>query len=248
MESMARPDSLAMIDTVLDGSVSFAPPDPSDVRALEMARSGRSTGTVDGGRRVSTPASLRGASRDGVSGYPIQIGKVQRPPLREETLARHRLLDWLDVKIHNRVVFVIADAGYGKTTLLADFSRRTRLRTLWYRMDEEDRNWVTFLSYLVAAGREHDPKFAPRTHAMLHDTGPGGATLRDCTDAFLLELPTIVDSGAAIILDDFHVADQTSDVKAITRQLIARAPERCTVIVSSRRDPGLPAARLRAVG
>ena len=48
MESMARPDSLAMIDTVLDGSVSFAPPDPSDVQALEMARSGHSTGTVDG--------------------------------------------------------------------------------------------------------------------------------------------------------------------------------------------------------
>src|SRR6476619_4569938 len=208
MESMARPDSLAMIDTVLDGSVSFAPPDPSDVRALETARSDRSSGTVDGGRRVSTPALLGGASRDGVSGYPIQIGKVQRPPLRDETLARHRLLDWLDVKIHNRVVFVIAEAGYGKTTLLADFSRRTRLRTLWYRMDEEDRNWVTFLSYLVAAGREHETEFAPRTHAMLTDTGPGGATLRDCTDAFLSELPTVIDTGAALILDDFHVADE----------------------------------------
>ena len=139
-----------------------------------MARGGRSTGTVDGGRRVSTPALLGGASRDGVSGYPIQIGKVQRPPLREETLARHRLLDWLDVKIHNRVVFVIADAGYGKTTLLADFSRRTRLRTLWYRMDEEDRNWVTFLSYLVAAGREHDAEFAPERTRCSRTQAPAG--------------------------------------------------------------------------
>src|SRR3954447_14109385 len=183
MEAMPRSEQLTRIDTLRGGSVSFAPPDPSDVEMPGVADGGRSTTQFGAGRLVSTPALLGGASRDGVSGYPIQVGKVQRPALRDETLARHRLLDWLDVKIHNRVVFVIADAGYGKTTLLADFSRRTRLRTLWYRMDEEDRDWVTFLSYLVAAGREHDPKFAPRTHAMLQDTGPGGATLRDCTDA-----------------------------------------------------------------
>ena len=173
---MPWPERFALIDTLRDGSVSFAPPDPSDFEAPGTAAGGRSSAQVGSGRLVGTPALLGGASRDGVSGYPIQVGKVQRPPLRDETLARHRLLDWLDVKIHNRVVFVIAEAGYGKTTLLADFSRRTRLRTLWYRMDEEDRNWVTFLSYLVAAGRELDPEFAPRTHALLEDAGPGGAT------------------------------------------------------------------------
>ena len=57
--------------------------------------------------------------------YPVQLSKVQAPPLRDETLARMRLLDWLDVKIHSRVVFVIADAGYGKTTLLADLTGRS---------------------------------------------------------------------------------------------------------------------------
>src|SRR6476659_1156586 len=191
MESMARPESLAMIDTVLDGSVSFAPPDPSDLRALESSQGGLSTASVGGGRRVSTPALLGGASRDGVSGYPIQIGKVQRPPLREETLARHRLLDWLDVKIHNRVVFVIADAGYGKTTLLADFSRRTSLRTIWYRIDEDDRDWVGFLSHLVSAGREFDPGFAPRTASILRALEPGGPTREDEIETFLAELPSI---------------------------------------------------------
>src|SRR5437879_7025974 len=113
---------------------------------------------------TATPARVRVDSGDGVSGYPIQPGKVQAPALRDETLARTRLLDWLDVKIHSRVVFVIGDAGYGKTTLLADFTRRTRLRTLWYRIDEEDRDWVGFLSHLVAAGREHDPGFRSEEH------------------------------------------------------------------------------------
>ncbi|MFL5769690.1 MAG: hypothetical protein ACJ765_06385, partial [Chloroflexota bacterium] len=122
---MARPDPSALIDTLLDGSVSFAPPNPSEFGGEASRGDGGSGTPIGAGRLISTPALLGGASRDGVSGYPIQVGKVQRPPLRDETLARHRLLDWLDVKIHNRVVFVIADAGYGKTTLLADFSRRT---------------------------------------------------------------------------------------------------------------------------
>ena len=197
---------------------------------------------------IATPALVGGIARDGVSGYIVQPGKVQPPPLREETLARHRLLDWLDVKVHNRVVFVIADAGYGKTTLLADFTRRTRLRTLWYRMDDEDRNWVACLSYLVAAGRVHDPAFAPRTAALLQDTGPGGANRDDGLDAFLRELPVMAADGAALILDDFHVADDVPDVNHIARELVARAPERLTIVISSRRMPTLPVARLRALG
>ena len=56
----------------------------------------------------------------------------------------------------------------------------------------EDRNWVAFLSYLVAAGREHDPDFAPRTAAMLDNTGPGGANRDDAVGAFFKELPSIV--------------------------------------------------------
>ena len=46
-----------------------------------------------------------------MTGYPIQPAKVQRPPLRDETLARDRLLDWLAAKIHHRVILILADAG-----------------------------------------------------------------------------------------------------------------------------------------
>ncbi len=42
--------------------------------------------------------------------FPIQLAKVQAPALREETLARGRLLDWLHARIHDRVILVLADA------------------------------------------------------------------------------------------------------------------------------------------
>ncbi len=183
-----------------------------------------------------------------MNGYPIQPAKVQRPTLRDETLARDRLLDWLAAKIHQRVILVLADAGYGKTTLLADFSRRTRLRTLWYRLDEDDRDWISFLSHLVAAGREHDATFAPTTGALLSDLAMGGPTRDAATQVFLRELPSITGQGAVLILDDFHLVDESPDVRIVVRELVARAPERLSIVFASRRTPTVPLARLRASG
>src|SRR6476619_580533 len=162
MGRMPKPDST--VETTIDRSRMSSPFRPFHLPPA-----------FAGAPALGGPAAPVTHPADGPA-YPIPPANARRPALRDETLAPDRLLDWLAAKAHSRVLLLLADAGYGKTTLLADFSRRTRLRTLWYRMDEEDRNWVTFLSYLVAAGREHDPEFAPRTFALLQDTGPGGAT------------------------------------------------------------------------
>jgi len=90
-----------MIDTSREGSVSFARPDQSVVDARSVTGEPYAPRPVGPGRTaIAAPALVGGASRDGVSGYPIQLGKVRRPMLHDETLARHRLLDWLDGKIH----------------------------------------------------------------------------------------------------------------------------------------------------
>ncbi len=208
----------------------------------------RSPIAVGPGRGSDAAPPRSGPLRDVVNGYPIQLAKVQRPALRDETLERPRLLDWLRAKIHGRVVLILADAGYGKTTLLADFARRSRLRTLWYRLDDDDRDWVSFLHHLVAAGREYDPSFAPGTAALLAQIGPDGPAREAVLDTFFDELPTITVNGAVLILDDFHLVDDAADVRHITRELVDRAPERLTIVFASRRQPAVPLARMRAVG
>src|SRR6266566_3541570 len=185
---------------------------------------------------------------DNASGtFPIQATKVQRPPLRAETLRRDRLLDWLNSKIHSRLIFVSAEAGYGKTTLLSDFARRSRPPTLWYRLDEEDRNWVSFINYLVAAGRQIDPTFAPGTFGLLRELGTSAPSRSTVVEAFIRELGTL-GSGSILIFDDYHLVDDVPEVQAIMRDIVARAPERMTLVVLSRRVPTLPVARLRAQG
>jgi LuxR family maltose regulon positive regulatory protein len=236
----------ASVDTPRERSISFPGP---GARAPLRPVAARAVTTVDPGERAGSKPSRSAHLSDESSGYPIQIAKVQRPALRDETLERPRLLDWLRVKVHGRVVLVLADAGFGKTTLLADYARRTRMRTLWYRLDPDDRDWVTLLHHLIAAGREHDPTFAPATSAQLREIGTGSGPTRDAVlDTFIGELPLIAAGGAILIFDDFHLVDDAPDVRHVTRELLARAPERLTLVFASRRPPAVPLAKLRAVG
>ena len=149
---------------------SFTGPDPRPYRSRRRSGHARSTredahACADRGRPGAR--DRRGARRvraepRGGRDLPDPARQGPGPGAARRDPRPHASARLADVKIHSRVVFVIADAGYGKTTLLADFSRRTRLRTIWYRIDEDDRDWVGFLAHLVSAGREYDPEFAPR--------------------------------------------------------------------------------------
>ncbi len=183
-----------------------------------------------------------------MSEYPVHVSKVQAPPLREETLARDRLLEWLSVKIHRRAVLVLAEAGYGKTTLLADFTRRSRIRVLWYRLDHGDRDWVGFLAYLVAAVRVHMPSFGQATSSLLREVATAAPPRDMVVDTFLRELGGLPSDATALVLDDFHLVDDAPDVRYVVRELLARAPERLSLVFASRREPPLRLARLRALG
>ncbi len=180
--------------------------------------------------------------------YPVQDGKIQPPLLPEETLQRDRLLDWLHAKVRGRLVLILADAGYGKTTLLADWTRRTRVRALWYRLDEHDRDWPVFIRHIVAAGREIDPGFAPQTEALLRELGTPLTDRPTVVRTLQGELQAWATTGTALVLDDWHAVDDVPEIRDIVRELILRGPDRLTVVIASRRRPTLPVARLRAIG
>src|SRR3954466_14212356 len=100
---------------------------------------------------------------------PIIKSKIQPPALRESTLTRQRLLDRLTEATSHRLTLLIAEAGYGKTTLLADFARVTHARVLWYRLDSTDGEVVDWTNYLIAAARELEPSFGAATIGLLRE-------------------------------------------------------------------------------
>lgn len=254
MSSSARPGAEvgtlaeAFVDIASGGSLSFAPPESSIRPSLPNASDRvvpRAPIAVGPGRAAMLPSGgLPGAMPE----FLIQISKVQPPPLRDQTLARDRLLEWLAVKIHDRVVLLTAEAGYGKTTLLADFARRSRVRCLWFRLDRGDRDWVGFIAHLVASVRLHVPDFGPGTDSLLREVASTAPSMDTVLDTFLRELGSLPPDPSALIFDDFHLVDDSSEVRHIAKELVARAPERLSVVFASRRPPPIPLARLRARG
>lgn len=227
-------------------SVRFAGSAPPSAGADHRVIASRPVGP--GRPPIVATARKPGGEVGAMAEYPIQITKVQPPPLRADTLARDRLLDWLKIRIHRRVVLVLAEAGYGKTTLMADFSRRTRIRTFWYRLDRGDRDWVPFLAHIVASIRTHLPEFGSATDGLIRETGTTSPPLDVVLGTLMRELAGLPAEPAAFVLDDFHLVEDAPDIVRIVRELVSRGPERMSIVVVSRQTPDLQLARLRALG
>jgi ATP/maltotriose-dependent transcriptional regulator MalT/DNA-binding SARP family transcriptional activator len=182
------------------------------------------------------------------SAFPLRPGKVQKPVLPAETLRRDRLLEWLGDRSACRLIFVTAEAGFGKTTLIADYLRRTRLRTFWYRLDEDDTDGLVFLRYLVAACQQADPKLLARSAALLNETSLEPIRQDVVLDTLLGELQTLGDVPSALVLDDYHMIEHVASIPPVVERLIDRAPRTLAIIVAGRRGTGLPMAVMRARG
>jgi ATP/maltotriose-dependent transcriptional regulator MalT/DNA-binding SARP family transcriptional activator len=180
-------------------------------------------------------------------GFPMRPGKTQRPLLPEETLRRDRLFEWLAARIHRKVTYVVAEAGFGKTTLVADFLRNSRVRTFWYRLDEDDTDGLVFLRYVIAACQAVDPKLLPRSAAFLANTAvePREDVI---LQTLLEEIDCLGEVPSALVLDDFHIASSVPAIGTVVERLISRSPAGLSLVLVGRRTPSLAVAALRAHG
>ena len=178
--------------------------------------------------------------------FPLRRGKIQRPLLPDDTLPRDRLFDWLDARASRRVIYVVAEAGFGKTTLVADFLRRSRLRTYWYRLDEDDTDGLVFIRYLVAACQVLDTRLLARSAALLSEPSLEPTDQNAVIETLLAEIDGLGEMPSALVLDDFHMVDAVPEIVSLVERLIERAPDGLKVLVASRRSPSLSVAAMRA--
>ena len=179
---------------------------------------------------------------------PVILSKLRIPRQRSATLGRGRLLGWLDQHATDRVVVVAAEVGYGKSTLLADYARRSGARCVWYRVEESDGDWISFIGHLVAAIRMARPSFGSSSEALLRHIASVGPSREVVTSSLLAEIGDLPAERTLVVLDDYHLVGDSDDVRSIMRRLFESAPDDWHFAIATRGRPALPIGRLAGQG
>lgn len=174
----------------------------------------------------------------------ILATKLYRPQPRPDLVARVRLIDRLDEGLHRKLTLLAAPAGFGKTTLLAEWLAASDRPVAWLSLDEADEDPTRFLTYVVAAVQSVVPEFGEGVSRALQSPQP--PPLTPVLTAIVNEL-TGVPQGVTLVLDDYHVVD-SDEVDRALAFLVEQLPPRSHLVLATREDPRLPLARWRARG
>jgi LuxR family transcriptional regulator, maltose regulon positive regulatory protein len=176
---------------------------------------------------------------------------IPRP--RPDLLPRPRLLDWLDSNADKHLTLLSAPAGYGKTTLLADFINASSLPFAWYTLDAQDSDPTVFLTYLIESLRsmKRAPESLTRaigqTAQSLLDSAEANISPQRVLTVLVNELTEQIETPWLIVLEDYHYVTSPV-VHHLVDFLLGNAPNNLRLVISTRVDPPLALARLRARG
>ncbi len=170
---------------------------------------------------------------------PISKTKIIVPTRRKDLLSRPRLLESLKRYLENKLVLLSATAGYGKTSLLIDLAHQSEMPVCWLALDPLDRDPQRFMAYLIASLAERFPGVGESSLNLLSSL----KTIESDAEALLValtnELYDRIENDYLLIIDDYHLLDDTPVIASLINRFLQLVDENCHVIISSRTLPDL---------
>jgi LuxR family maltose regulon positive regulatory protein len=171
--------------------------------------------------------------------------KLCPPAPRAGLVARAGLVSQLGAGLAGKLCLVDAPAGFGKTTLLTQWRAAAGDgRVAWVSLDEGDNDPTRFWMYVVEALRTVEPGVGATALEALHRRG---VDLHRLVLASLLNDLGDVGSPLVLVLDDYHLVTNASCHQTLGF-FVDHLPAGIHVLLSTRADPPLPLARMRARG
>ena len=173
---------------------------------------------------------------------PILRTKINKPRITSDLVQRLPLIEYLNRGLDRSLTLVAAPAGFGKTTLVLSWLAACQKPSVWLSLDENDNDLAIFLRYFIAAVRTRYPQACENTKGLLEaDSTPA----LDFVAASLVNDIIEIDEPFIIVFDDYHHI-QNEDIQGLMTRLIKAQPEQLHIVLTSRTDPPLPLAWLRA--
>ena len=172
------------------------------------------------------------------------------PQPAAERVPRPHLTEWLEFQLDKRLILLSAPAGYGKTTLLADFLASSALPAAWIQLDAADSDPSVFLAYLIEAlGRMKgvgESAIGQTTRSLL-ENAHADISPQQILIVLINELAESLPEPWMLVLEDYHFI-ASPVVHQLIDLLLENGPTSLHIILSTRSDPPLALARLRARG
>ena len=180
------------------------------------------------------------------SGAVLAATKLHIPGIRPELVARQALVEELVAAGSRKLTLIEAPAGYGKTTLLAEWcsSAAETREFAWLSLDEGDGDPVRFWMGVIDALRGLEPHVGEAAR---------GALEAPSVDLVEVALPLLLNElvglrrRIVLVLDDYQ-AVREEVVHRSVEFLLDHLPEGLQLALATRADPPLSLARLRAAG
>jgi LuxR family transcriptional regulator, maltose regulon positive regulatory protein len=172
--------------------------------------------------------------------------KLLPPRPAPEILARPRLIERLQQVLTMPVTLITANAGSGKTTLVADFLRQQETPYVWYQLDQADADPSAFLGYITYGIQQRVANFGEALFAYLQQSQELAQQPERAADLLLNEILEVIEQPLIIVLDDYHHLGSDTQVHAVLDRLIAYLSEVIHLVIISRETPPLTLARLRS--
>jgi LuxR family transcriptional regulator, maltose regulon positive regulatory protein len=178
----------------------------------------------------------------------VLASKLRAPTPRSEQVIRPRLLEILGNTIDRKITLVSAPAGYGKTTLLAQWSHAVgdSLSFAWLTLDEQDNDPIKLWRHIVEALHLAAPEEDVGADVLVR-VGVAGRSLIETSLPMLINVLAALDRRLILVLDDYQFVTNEECHESVAF-FVEYLPENVHLVLASRSDPPLRLGRLRARG
>lgn len=175
--------------------------------------------------------------------FDLLATRVQIPPDPHLAIQRTLIVDQLEREVsHYKIVVISAPAGYGKTTLSAQWARNSKYQVAWLDLSEEEADPEQFLRYLLAAWEQILPQIVESTFGvLLHAQSPD---LDSVLTAFI-KAANDLSAHIVFVLDDYHHIDNP-EICDLLNRILEDMPPNLHFILACRDEPQLPLGHYRA--
>jgi LuxR family transcriptional regulator, maltose regulon positive regulatory protein len=177
-------------------------------------------------------------------GIPILHSKLMAPRTAD-TVTRDKLRALLSEIPKKKIITVTAGAGYGKTTFIAQAVQG--FDTVWYRLDNLDRDLTTFMHHLIEGVRRMYPDFGQEIIKRLDENLNLGLEYKGIITLFIHELHTKLKKDIMIVLDDYHSVQDSPMIRNAVQLLTEHLCTSAHLILISRSEIPLKLSRLRTM-